>query len=174
MGSLAAALAFLLACPGTLLDSRKFAQDFRYEAYHVQHLPGAEFTDTGSGFVYHITRNLDAGLGLPLLLLSLSAIVYAAYRRERGDGLLAAFALPYYVLIGLAVVRYARYIIPLLPILALWTGRLLADLSRLPHPIWRRTGVTVGAAVLAFTLADAACWCKRWQSRTPVTGRSPG
>ena len=151
-----AALAFLLACPGALLDNHKFAQDFRYEAYHVQHLPGAEFTDTGSGFVYHITRNLDTGLGLPLLLLSLASIVYALYRRERGDGLLASFALPYYVLIGLAVVRYARYVIPLLPILALWTGRLLADLSRLPHPIWRRTGVIVGAAVLAFTLADAA------------------
>ena len=138
LGAGGAIFAFLLACPGVLLDSQKFAQDFRYEAYHVRHLPGAEFTDTGSGFVYHITRNLDAGLGLPLLLLSLASIVYAVYRRERGDGLLAAFALPYYVLIGLAVVRYARYVIPLLPILALWTGRLLADLSRLPHPAWRR------------------------------------
>ena len=147
-------LAFLLACPGTLLESSTFVHDFRAEAYHVQHQPGAEFTDTGSGFVYHITRNLDAGLGLPLLLLSLVAVGYALYRRERRDCLLAAFALPYYILIGLAVVRYARYVIPLLPILALWTGRLLADLTRLPHSLLRWGGVAVGAIVLLFTLGD--------------------
>ena len=156
LGAGTAALAFLLACPGFFLDSHTFAHDFQAEADHVRFHPEAEFVNTGTGFVYHVTRNLDAGLGLPLLLLSLASVVYAVYRRERGDGLLASFALPYYVLIGLVAVRYARYVIPLLPILALWTGRLLADLSRLPHPVWRRAGLGMGAAVLAFTLADAA------------------
>jgi 4-amino-4-deoxy-L-arabinose transferase-like glycosyltransferase len=76
-GCSAAALAFLITCPGFLLDSTKFWQDFRYEANHVQHLPGAEFAHTGSGLVFVIARNLDAGLGLPLLLLCLVSIVYA-------------------------------------------------------------------------------------------------
>ena len=154
VGLLAALLAFLIACPGVVLDAARFRHDLGYEAYHVQHLAGAEFTDTGSGFAYQIRRNLDAGLGLPLLVLCLGSVGYALARRERGDGLLAAFALPYYVLIGLAVVRYARYTIPLLPVLALWTGRLLADVSRLPHPTRRRGGVVAGAAILLFTLVD--------------------
>ena len=154
MGLLAAPFAFLLACPGAVLDSPKFGQDLQAEADHVRFHPEAEFVNTGSGFVYHITRNLDAGLGLPLLLLCLAAIGYALYRREQGDGLLAAFALPYYVLISLAAVRYARYIIPLLPVLALWAGRLLADVSRLPHPVLRRVGSVFGAIILLLTLAN--------------------
>jgi hypothetical protein len=120
----------------------------------MQHLPGAEFEDTGNGFVYQIARNLDAGLGLPLLLLCLLSIGYAAWRRERGDGLLASFALPYYVLISLAVVRYARYTIPLLPILTLWAGRLLADASRLPSPGRRLSVMAAVALILLATLAD--------------------
>ena len=154
-GLLAAALAFLAACPGALLEPVLFRAGLTFEAIHVNNSDDPTFKDTGSGFVFHVARNLDAGLGLPLLLLALIAVGYAAYRRTRGDGLLAAFALPYYILIGLAAVRYARYALPLLPVLALWSGRLLADVSRWAVPAWRRTGVLVGACVLLFTLCDA-------------------
>ncbi len=147
------ALAFLAACPGAVLERARFLADLRAEAVHVQNANDPTFRDTGNGFVYHVTHNLDAGLGLPLLLLALVSVGYAVYRRERGDGLLAAFALPYYVLISLAAVRYARYTIPLLPILALWVGRLLADWSRLPRPAVRRLAVVSSAGALAWTLA---------------------
>ena len=146
-------LAFLLSCPGAVLESGKFLSDLRFEAIHVQNRDDPTFRDTGNGFLYHITHNLDAGLGLPLLVLTLVSIGYALYRRERGDGLLAAFALPYYILISLAAVRYARYTIPLLPILALWTGRMLADGSRLPHPVLWRLAVAGGAVVQLATIA---------------------
>jgi hypothetical protein len=152
---LAFALAFLAACPGALLEHAKFMADLRAEAVHVQNANDPTFRDTGNGFVYHVTRNLDAGLGLPLLLLALASIGYALYRRGRGDALLAAFALPYYVLISLAAVRYARYTIPLLPILALWVGRLLADGTRLTRPLGRRAAMTAGAGALAWTLIAA-------------------
>jgi len=134
-GLAAFAFAFLVACPGVVLESGAFLRDLRFEAVHVQNTDDPTFRGTGSGFVYHITRNLSAGLGLPLLLLTLVSVGCAVTKRERGDGLLAAFALPYYVLIGLAAIKYARYDIPLLPILALWNGRLLAEgmQSALPH-----------------------------------------
>ncbi len=126
-GLAAFVLAFFAGLPRRILENKTFLKDVRFEAVHVQNADDPTFRDTGNGFVYHITRNLDAGLGLPLLLLALVSVGYALYRRERGDGLLAAFALPYYVLISLAAVRYARYDIPLLPILALWVGRMLAE-----------------------------------------------
>ncbi len=154
-GLLAFVFAFFAACPGAILESQTFLHDLRFEAIHVQNPDDPTFRDTGNGFVYHITHNLDAGLGLPLLLLSLVSVGYALYRRERGDGLLAAFALPYYVLIGLAAVRYARYDIPLLPILALWNGRLLADGSRLRSPALRIGVRMAGTAVLFWTLGTA-------------------
>lgn len=154
-GLLAALCAFLAACPGVVLEPGLFSAGLRFEAVHVNNNDDPTFKNTGSGFVYHVAHSLDAGLGLPLLLLTLAAVGYAAYRRTRGDGLLAAFALPYYVLIGLAAVRYARYTIPLLPVLALWSGRLLADVSRWTMPAWRRAGLAVGAGVAVFTLCDA-------------------
>ena len=150
-------LAFLAACPGAILESTVFLRDLRFEAVHVQNADDPTFQDTGSGFIYHVARNLDAGLGLPLLLLALASVGYALYRRERGDGLLAAFALPYYVLISLAAVRYARYTIPLLPILALWVGQMAADGSRMALPIRRGAAVWVSAVTLGLTLA----WCLR-------------
>ena len=155
LGLGAAALTFLATCPGSFLDWHGFHRDFMFEAAHVSKRPGLTFMDTGNGFVFQIARNLDAGLGLPLLLLALASLVYGAMRRERGDGILAAFALPYYVLISLAVVRYARYALPLLPLLALWSGRFLAALSRQPRPIWRVAVAAGGAAIFLFTLLDS-------------------
>ncbi len=157
VGLAAFVLAFFLACPGAILENAQFLRDLRFEAVHVQNPDDPTFRDTGSGFIYHVARNLGAGLGLPLLLLALISVGYALYRRGRGDGLLAAFALPYYVLISLAAVRYARYTIPLLPVLALWVGRMAADWSRLPRPTLRRLGIVAGASVLAWTLV-AALW----------------
>ena len=154
LGLPASALAFLAACPGALLENAVFLRDVRIEAVHVQNVDDPTFRDTGSGFVYHITRNLDAGLGLPLLLLALVSIGYALYRRGRGDGLLAAFALPYYILISLAAVRYARYTIPLLPVLALWVGRMVADWSRLPRPALRVPALAAMSSVLLLTLLN--------------------
>jgi len=152
VGLAAFVLAFFLACPGAILENAQFLRDLRFESVHVQNANDPTFRDTGNGFVYHVARNLDAGLGLPLLLLALVSVGYALYRRERGDGLLAAFALPYYVLISLAAVRYARYTIPLLPVLALWVGRMAADWSRAASPAVRGLAAWVGVPVLLLTL----------------------
>ncbi|MGI4791776.1 MAG: ArnT family glycosyltransferase [Janthinobacterium lividum] len=153
VGFLAFVLAFFAACPGALLETNIFLSDFHAEAVHVQNVNDPTFRDTGNGFIYHITHNLDAGLGLPLLLLVLVSIGYALYRRERGDGLLAAFALPYYILIGLAAVRYARYAIPLLPILSLWAGRMVAVGTRESAKIAPGFVKIVSACVLLATFA---------------------
>ncbi len=149
VGLLSLVLAFFAACPGALLEDDLFLKGVRFEAAHVQNGDDPTFRDTGSGFVYHITHNLDAGMGLPLLLLALVSVGYALYRRQRGDGLLAAFALPYYILISLAAVRYARYAIPLLPILALWAGRMLADGLRKAQPVFELTAGVAGIVLLA-------------------------
>jgi hypothetical protein len=150
----AAVVAFLVACPGAVLEAHRFAADLRFEAVHVSDANAPTFKDTGNGFVYQIADNLSVGLGLPLLLLAAIAVVYAAFRHERGDGLLTAFALPYYVLISLAAVRYARYVIPLLPVVAVWCGRLIADASRLKADGPRYAALGIAAVALLLTLCD--------------------
>lgn len=145
------ALAFLIGCPGSLLQSNAFIAGVAFEARHVSAQADLPFQQTGSGFVFHIANNLFYGMGWPLLLIALASVVYAAVRRERQDGLLAVFALPYYVLIGLAVVRYARYTIPLLPFLALWSGRMLDDLLASTKSTVRQAGVALTAVALLAT-----------------------
>ena len=146
--------AFLLACPGALLENNTFLSNVRFEAVHVQNADDPTFRDTGNGFLYQITTNLAAGIGWPLLLVTLFCIIYASYKRTKGDALLVAFALPYYILISLVAVRYARYTIPLLPVLALWTGRMLADGSRAPRLILRPIALTGTAALILTTLVN--------------------
>jgi hypothetical protein len=124
---IAALVAYLIGCPGTLLEPPLFVHDFLFEARHVSSQQELWFQGTGLGYWYVIVRNLDAGLGLPLLLAALAGAVYAAKKRTPGDWMLLVFAVPYYLVVGAAESRYARYEIPLLPVLALWAGRLLID-----------------------------------------------
>lgn len=154
VGIVSAGAAFLAACPGAVLESRTFVADVMYEWVHVSRQPGPTFENTGSGFVYLITHTLNAGLGLPLLLFALASLVYAGVRRTQGDGLLAAFAVPYALVIGLAAVRYARYAVPLLPLLALWCGRLMADWTTMRARPGFALRVSAVAVVLLLTLAD--------------------
>lgn len=140
-----AVVGFLVGCPGALVNWEKFSADFAFELRKSGEGMGLLFADTGSGWLYHLTSSLRFGLGLPLLLLALAALGFALVRRTRQDGYLLAFALPYYLVIGYAQVRFLRYVIPLLPVLAVLMGRLLTE----PWPArpWAaRALAAVGAA----------------------------
>jgi 4-amino-4-deoxy-L-arabinose transferase-like glycosyltransferase len=159
----AALAAFVIACPGSVLETGNaatpgsFIYGIEYESNHVMHHGEIYFQQTGPGWIYMVTRNLDAGMGLPLLAVALAAIGFAIYRRRPADALLAGFALPYYLLTGAAQSRYARYDIPLLPILALWSARLVCEVPDLFGASAKTARTVVFAAtalVLAFTFAD--------------------
>lgn len=127
---LCAAAGFLIGTPGTLLYRDAFNRDFSFEMHHVQTGHGLIFTHTGSGFVYHITHSLWPGMGLPLLVLAGIGLLYALKKHSASDLTLLVFLATYYAVIGMAQVRFARYTIPLLPILVLLAARVSADLMR--------------------------------------------
>ena len=148
--------AFLIGCPGSIAENAIFMRDLRFEAVHVSRQGGDAFAGTGSGFVYQIAANLNAGLGLPLLLAGLVSICYAVRRRESGDLLLASFVVPYYVLISLPQARYARYAIPLLPFLCIWVGRGTAVWWHAIAPNRRAVPMATLAALALVT--GGFCW----------------
>jgi dolichyl-phosphate-mannose-protein mannosyltransferase len=123
---LAAAAAFLLTTPGIVIDSGRFWNDFHYELHHAATGHGLVFANTPPAWQFHLTRSLPEGLGLPLALASLAGVVWAVARHTPEDGLLLVFALPYYLLIGGAEIKFARYVVPILPVLLLFAARLLA------------------------------------------------
>jgi hypothetical protein len=162
-GTLALALAitavtYLAACPGTVLEWPLFLHHVKSMFINMRGTPDIQFINVGPGWLYIIQRNLSVGLGPVMLLLALAGLGYAAWRREPGDAVLASFGVPYYLLMAVASSLYARYDVPLLPLLALWIGRLLADgvrRVRVAHLALRAAAIALIAAAFAFTLAHS-------------------
>jgi len=111
------AVGFIVGNPGCVFWPGEFAKGFMYEFSHMRQGHGLVFEHTGSGLVFHLISSLRYGMGVPLLALALAGLcVMATQRRGR---FLVIFALVYYVIIGLAKVRFARYVIPLTPVLSI-------------------------------------------------------
>ena len=129
-------LAFVLACPYVLLAPHEWwgsvesCQGVAYEMHHMRvgEHPAVEATPPGP--IFHLVGSLAYGLGWPMLVLSLVSVGLSLSRARRRDWLLLSFLVLWYVMISLAKVRYMRYAVPMLPILALLVGRLLDELAR--------------------------------------------
>lgn len=151
-GMLSAAAGFLIGCPGVVLNTKAFVRDFRFEMLHVSTGHGLVFAETGSGFLYHLTHSLLPGLGPALLLIGLIGVLYALAKARPLNGLarlllpwraqtpvpetaasdwmLIVFLAAYYAVIGAAEVRFARYVIPILPVIALLAARAIVELEQ--------------------------------------------
>jgi len=130
----AMAAGFLLGCPYSVLAFNEFWRDFYWETFvHSRIGHGYVFAETGNGHWFHLTVNLPAAVGVPAILLALAGILPVSpptacgnpelenFRRKTAIATVA-FALAYFLPLGFAQVRFARYLMPLLPILALWAG----------------------------------------------------
>lgn len=112
--------AFLLATPFALLDPSSFWRDVSYELFeHSREGHLNYFTDTGLGWIHHATHNFPYLVGIPLALLGAAGVVMLARRRRPVDLVLLAFGVTYFVGIGFSEVRFLRYTLPLVPVLAL-------------------------------------------------------
>lgn len=122
------AVGFFIGTPGVLLYQSEFMRDFLYELRHAATGHGLVFADTPIGFVYHISHSLLPGMGLPLLILAGIGLLYALVIRRPVDLTLLAFLLSYYFVIGIAQVKFARYTIPVLPVLTILAARAVCRL----------------------------------------------
>jgi 4-amino-4-deoxy-L-arabinose transferase-like glycosyltransferase len=137
-----AVLAFLATSPFVLVHPRQAWND----ASRVQRLArdGWLGFEHDSWALFSFTGKLWAGLG-PVLVIAAAGLVLALRRRTRTDLILAAFVLVY--LADLLTIRahFDRYVLPLVPPLAVLAGRL-----RLLAPL------TLGLAIvpLVWAIAD--------------------
>jgi len=153
---LAAGLAFVLAVPYALLVPDRFREDVGYELLvHPREGHVDIFRDTGDGWSYHLLQNLPYALGIPLLVLGVAGVAFLLARRRRGDVVLLAFALPYFFGLGLSKVRFLRYTLPLVPVLAIAAAALLERLAAfnarenlLARPFRVRQGIHSGASLV--------------------------
>lgn len=144
-GFAVAIVAFSITTPGLFLNTAKFLEDTTYEMRHTATGHGIVFMGTSSGFIYHIA-NLSAGLGPLLLMVGGAGIVAGLIRRKLWIIAIAAVAIPYYLLIGQAEVKFFRYAIPLIPVLALGAGWLIGQCHRQTELKWK---LVVAAGIFA-------------------------
>ncbi len=184
-GSAAAAgvagLTFLIVCPGLWADSARFWAHFWYEVRHVGQGHGEIFTDTGLGWLYHLSPNLSTGFGAMGLIASVVGWAWHGRARMLWGVLLASLA--YYLLIGAAEVRFMRYTFPLFPMLAMGVGLLWAGQKPPAYSLPTRALVMLALgwqAVSALSLTqcmrrpDARDQAARWAQATLSQGARIG
>ena len=163
--ALSAVLAFIVSTPGCLLQTGKFLDDFNSEMVHSSKGHGMVFTGTSSGFLYHI-GNLFLGMGIILTLLGFGAMVWAAVRKERWVWVLLAFALPYYILIGRAEVKFMRYVLPVTIAFAAGVGYAVGE----GHRLRKGYGSLVALGILGVGGLDAGGLRGTWFFTSAMIG----
>lgn len=120
-------LGFFVACPGWLLWPNKFLAGMMFELRHVGEGHGLVFVGRGPGWFDVIGSSLGYGLGVFLLVLSLCAVGHAIIRHRREDWVLLSFLVPYFAMISLSQVRFTRYSVPMVLVLAVLVARMIVS-----------------------------------------------
>jgi hypothetical protein len=145
--------AFLLSTPYALIDFAAFRRDLGYELFvHSREGHLDIFEGTGPGWTYHLLSNLPYALGVPLLLLALAGTGRMLARRRPADVVLLSFGLGYFALIGFSEVRFLRYVLPIVPVLAVAAAEAVATLRARSAPA---AGVAAGVALTWCALLTA-------------------
>ncbi len=110
----------------------------------------------GIGFRYHFTDSLRFALSAPLFFASLLGVLIAIARPRRHRALLPplAFALLYYAAMGSGRTVFFRYMIPILPVLALIAALAVKAIAERMQPA--RGGRIVVTSLLALGLGAPA------------------
>jgi hypothetical protein len=165
---LACMLGFLIGCPFSVLSFSEFwgddvANGFYYEFFvHSRQGHGEVFVDTGRfGWWYHVWFNLPFAFTAPLLMLAAAGIVLMIRdKRSKSFIPLLAFAALYFFALGFSQVRFMRYTLPLLPVLAISTAWAIHHLAtRIAfHTPSKYFGVAAAPVALALVGAFNVVW----------------
>ncbi len=115
-----ALLAFLIGTPGVLLEPEAFWSAFFYEWQHAEEGHGIVFAQTPSGWIFHGINLMGAFTPLATLIGVLGLGLGLAKKDKWA--LLLLFGFLYYFVIARAEVKFLRYVLPLLPLLAFGLG----------------------------------------------------
>lgn len=131
---------FLIGTPYSLLDFKTFEHDLASQSLYPQTTHGILFLGTAPGWVYHLENSLKTGMTINLEILSILGVLYSlllfsllyggrTYKSNdvQSGILLLSSILPYYLIMSSWGVKFDRYVIPLLPFLALLGASLLVD-----------------------------------------------
>ncbi len=162
-------LVFLATTPYAVLDYRSFVT---FLASHQMHFslghPGAE--SQGSSYLFYLATVFHA-FGAPVSLLALSGLLILLRRDPWKAALILSFPLLYVAFMGRYPVRFDRFLVPVLPFVALLAVAPLQALSGIERKALRSL-VAAGLClvVAASSMADfGSSWRLVEQQRLPDT-----
>jgi hypothetical protein len=123
----AALAAFALTSPYTFIDWSSAWRDISFEMQHMQAGDDpAMIALYPSGWLFHLS-NVAQGSGYIMLAAAAVGLGTGLAMRRRDLWPLVVFGLVVFVMIGGAQVRYARYAVPLLPVVAVLAGGIVSE-----------------------------------------------
>lgn len=123
LGFLAIVSGFALLTPYFFLDFNTAVANILLEA-HSEHL-GADSLSKAGNFLWYITTAIPQSISWPQTILALAGIVLAVSSRKPARLLLAAYIFIFLIVISLSPLHWMRWIIQLLPLLALFAASVL-------------------------------------------------
>jgi hypothetical protein len=144
--------AFIISTPAVLLTTREFVHGFTYELRHAASGHGLVFAATGNGYRYAFTSSLWYGLGPGLVVLFVASVAYAIIRNDKRAQTIGTFAVFYLVLISESRVRFARYALPLFPVIAMLVAWMICDIWARLSKRWQYGLAGVCAVILLGTM----------------------
>lgn len=140
-GMLGAALAtFAVTNPFAVLEFPRFLTNVTVQTALARGAALAPYTLQYRGtmpYLYPIAQQLVWGMGPLLGLLSFGGLTWTVARAARGrlspaEWVVLAWALPFFALTGGLYVKFPRYLLPLIPVLAVYAAQWLIAIGRGP------------------------------------------
>jgi hypothetical protein len=131
-------LSFLLVDPYALVEFPTFLRNLARQGAILRGTIDVPYTRQYHGtlpYVYPILQQFRWGMGWLMgacAFLGLAREVVRAVRRppRPGQWILLAWAIPYFFFVGGLYAKFPRYLLPLIPLLAIYAVRLISDLAR--------------------------------------------
>jgi 4-amino-4-deoxy-L-arabinose transferase-like glycosyltransferase len=166
-----ALVAFALTSPFVLLSFSTFWRNVAREAAIARGLLDVPYTRQFHAtwpYVYPIVQQLRWGMGWPLGLVAFGGFFYAVWRALRrpvaaGEWVLAAWTLPFFVLVGALYAKFPRYWLPATPVLAIYAACSLAAF----HRRYRRLASTLICLSLVYSFLFCLAFANMYRSPHP-------
>ncbi len=128
---------------------------------------GNRWSVFGPAWLYVIRYPLGYGVGFALTAWMLAGTVLAALRRIRADWVLLSWLLVYFLLVSISPAKFMRYSAPLLPVLAVLSGRLAIDLVHMTRRWIRQSTRGLVVVAVAFTLVYDGAYVSLFSTTDP-------
>lgn len=114
---------FIIGCPYSVLDFPTFSHDLLWQFQRVH--TGSFGMDVQNGYWYYLTVGFPYAFGVALTAFSVLGFVFILWRHSRPDLLIGSFAFCYFIYVGSWDVAIHKYMLPILPVLSVFSAILL-------------------------------------------------